>query len=804
MRRTPFFLGVIVVVAVTAGIAWRTRAQPTPAKPAETPASEPSPARVLPLTQVVLFSSGVAYFQREGTIEGDTRVDLTFPVADVNDILKSLVFHDLGGGKLRAVSYDSQEPIERTLKAFALDLTTNPTLGELINQARGEKVEVTLQNNAAQPAAMSGTIMGMEAQNHPGPKGTAGTETDVLNLVCAEGVRSVPLAQVSRLRFLNAALDAEFHKALDVLAAAHNSQKRTVSLHLTGAGKRTVKIGYVIENPIWKTSYRLLLNKKEKPTLQGFAVVENTTDEDWKDVRLTLVSGRPVSFQMDLYQPLFLPRPTVEPERFASLRPPVYQGDVVVGQLGGLGQVGALGAIGQIGALGQIGQIGAIGQLGALGQLGGTVNRYQGSVGSQGQQDTRVRLSYEELQRRRGEKAKLLETARQGEAIATADSNAIEAALQAEGVGDHYQYVVEEKLTLPRQKSAMLLVVTHDVEAERYSIYNPVVNLLFPLLGVRFKNTTGQHLAQGPMTVYEDDSYAGDARLPDLSPGERRPIGYAIDLGMQVKIVDDWTIGPRVTLEQLGDQVSMDFDKRHTRKYLIRNRLKEDRRVILDHPIRNGLRLNEENKPEETTHSRYRFLVETAGDKTTTFAVTEEERCSGSHNSKQRVGDNGETIRFTNTGLQIETEETQQRPVAELAGVTIYKGGITAKTRFQKDTIYRVNQATGRKLDVTLNYKTQPERTVEGGSKVFPNGTLYRFAFEVPGRIGTQTVTERWTVARPVAQPTEEELAQFLASPAVSVKVKEALARCHRAPVGADETNTRDDGIEAAPHGHHR
>src|SRR5207247_812082 len=95
--------------------------------------------------------------------------------------------------------------------------------------------------------------------------------------------------------------------------------------HLKGEGKRTVKIGYVAETPIWKATYRLLLDGKDKkPSLQGWAIVENTTEEDWKDVRVVLVSGRPITFKMDLAQQLFMPRPTVEPEIYASLRPPTF------------------------------------------------------------------------------------------------------------------------------------------------------------------------------------------------------------------------------------------------------------------------------------------------------------------------------------------------------------------------------------------------------------------------------------------------------------------------------------------------
>ncbi|HEV3238239.1 MAG TPA: DUF4139 domain-containing protein, partial [Gemmataceae bacterium] len=289
----------------------------------------------LPISQVVLFSSGVGYFQREGEVEGNTRVDLSFPVGDVNDLLKSLVLQDMGGGKIGAVRYDGADPLEKTLKSFALDLTGNPTFGELLNMARGEKIEVTLQQNVTgQPAQMTGIILGMEEQ----PEG-ANKSAHILNLSCAEGIRNVPLNQVQRVRFLNPVLESELRKALEVLAGSHDMQKKTVSLGFSGEGKRPVRVGYVVDNPIWKTSYRLVVDKNGKLFLQGWAMVENTTDEDWKDVRMALVSGRPISFQTDLYAPLYVPRPIVEPEQFASLRPPLYNGPIVAGQMNQGGMV---------------------------------------------------------------------------------------------------------------------------------------------------------------------------------------------------------------------------------------------------------------------------------------------------------------------------------------------------------------------------------------------------------------------------------------------------------------------------------
>jgi len=146
----------VSVAAIAAVLASR------PASPAEAAKSEvngktPSSPN-LPIAQAVLFSSGVGFFQREGEIEGNQRVDLSFPVQDINDLLKSMVLQDLGNGHVSAVSYESRDPIDKTLKSFAINLTSNPGYGQILNQARGEKVEVVSQTTGnTQPGTLTGT-----------------------------------------------------------------------------------------------------------------------------------------------------------------------------------------------------------------------------------------------------------------------------------------------------------------------------------------------------------------------------------------------------------------------------------------------------------------------------------------------------------------------------------------------------------------------------------------------------------------------------------------------------------------------
>ena len=275
----------------------------------------------LPLKKVVLFSSGVGFFELSGKVQDDAAVEMKFNVDDINDLLKSMVVQDLDGGQVSTVTYGSKDPITKTLKSFSIDLTTNPTLADLLRQVRGERVVVEA------PDKISGVILGVETRKKKIGENEI-IETDVLNLLTDQGLRAVPLESISLIKLANEKLDAELRKALAVLASAHATDKKSVEVSFLGKGTRRVWIGYIRETPVWKTTYRLVLSDDAKPLLQGWAIVENTSEEDWNNVQLKLVSGRPISFTMDLYQPLYIPRPEEKLELFASLRPQSYDQDL--------------------------------------------------------------------------------------------------------------------------------------------------------------------------------------------------------------------------------------------------------------------------------------------------------------------------------------------------------------------------------------------------------------------------------------------------------------------------------------------
>ena len=566
-------------------------------------ASELKPVTTLPISRVVLFSSGVAHFNRSAEIQGDARIDLTFPEQDINDLIKSMTLQDFSEkGRISAITYDSHEPIDRTLKSFAINLNNNPSFANILTQARGEKVEVVMQQNAVgQPGSVTGSIIGVEKQKQAAGKDGA-VDVEVLNLWCAEGVRNVKLNEVQRLRFQNPAIENEFRRALETLALSHDTQKKAVSLNFSGEGKRKVQVGYVTESPIWKTSYRLVLDKKEKPYLQGWAVVENSTDEDWSGVEMALVSGRPISFRMDLYNPLFINRPLGEPELFASLRPPTYSGAMAKSPP----------APNDNAAVALAGVADRDGMSKAKAEKGAAMAPGFAGRGLAADEQLARRAFADQLG---GELNKRMDLGKAAGSVATASQ-----------LGDYFQYVIDVPVDLGRQKSALLPIINKDVEASRVSIYNPGVQAKHPLLGLKFKNSTGMNLSQGPITVFEGSTYAGDTRVLDLQPNEERLVSYAIDLGTEVSVKNGNNSSRITKVKAVKGVVQTETLIREEKVYDISNRSDTDRTLLIEHPNRKGqgFAFTGTNKPAEEAADVFRFQVPVASKKDLSYTVTEE------------------------------------------------------------------------------------------------------------------------------------------------------------------------------------
>lgn len=563
---------VFFILALSTGCLQPLAAE-TPAGPAAV-SSVPAAGEVqLPVTQVVLFTSGVGYFEHSGTIDGNGSTRLDFKTGQINDVLKSLVLEDLDGGRIGTVVYPSRDPVEKILQSFQVDLAPNPSLAEFLNQLRGAPVRVTA---LADP--VEGSVLGVEKRPKAvvGPDGQV-VEEWVLNVLSDGTVRSVRFEDIRGLDLKDSQLEEELHKALLALSEARSRDRKPVTIHFEGHGPRRVRLRYVVEAPIWKASYRLILPDapEEGAKLQGWAIVENQTDTDWENVRLSLVSGRPISFVEDLYSPIYIDRPVVRPELYSSLKPRTYGPGMEL-----------------------------------------KAERAQMDEFGSEAEDQAVAAPPPARAKARGM------TGAVPDREAFDPTAGVIAAAAPERLGELFQYTIGD-VSLPRYRSAMLPILTDSIAAERVSIYNPEVLPLNPLQGVLLKNTAGKPLMGGPVTVLYNGTYAGDAQIGNLPPGQSRLLSYAIDLDMHVDSSRNRQESTIQTARILRGVLELARKQSFSQEYSVENKSDREKILVIEHRFRPGWKLAAPS-PFETTESHYRFRETIAPGKSAKIRVVEE------------------------------------------------------------------------------------------------------------------------------------------------------------------------------------
>ncbi len=547
----------------------------SPALCATAPEGSTAEKTEMPVKTVVLFSSGVGHFEHGGTVKGNSSVELRFKTGQINDILKSLVLEDLDGGKIGNIAYPSHDPIEKTLRSFQVDLTSNPPLADLLNQLRGSQVVVTVHSEQ-----IDGTVLGLEKRR----KTVTGQDNMYVDewmftILSGSAMRSVRLDDVQKIEIREPELERDLKKALAALSESRNQDKKPVAISFQGDGNRKVRLRYVIETPIWKTSYRLILPQKKAPAkLQGWAIVENQTDTDWNNVHLSLVSGRPVSFIEDLYKPIYVTRPVVEPELYKGLRPQNYEAGISA-------------------PVPPAPSAAPRGRAGGMAAERDMFRKYTGPIEDEA-----------------------------GEALGAAPFNpvsSIVSAASAEKVGELFQYTLAN-VSLPKLRSAMFPILTEDVAAERVSIFNPEAMPGNPLRGVLLHNGTDKHMMQGPITVFEGGTYAGDAQIGHVPPGQDRLLSYALDLEMQINSAKNREDNVIQTASIVKGVLNVSRKHMFSRDYVIQNKSDAERSLIVEHRFRPGWKLAGA-QPIETTATHYRLKQTIPAGKTQTLTVVEED-----------------------------------------------------------------------------------------------------------------------------------------------------------------------------------
>ncbi|MBF0283796.1 MAG: hypothetical protein HQL51_04990 [Magnetococcales bacterium] len=554
-------------------------------------------AGALPVKTVALFSSGVGYFQHAGEIPAGGTVQLQFSARQINDLLKSLVLEDLGGGQPGFVEYPSRDPIARILDEFQINLGGDPTLPDLIKQLRGARVLVERSGEK-----LEGAILGVEQRVTPGRQPNDPPIVEwMLNLSEKGKMRALPLSEARQIELLNPALKEELDKALLTLDQHRGKDKRPVLLRFPGPNARKARIGYVVETPVWKTSYRLLLPEQaEAPAIvQGWAIVENQTDHDWERIRLQLISGRPISFIQDLDQPLYATRPTVKARLEPGVLPRLHEEGIDLSRAR---------------------------EEAAREAMEKSARRMMAKSAPPPPMASAPAAMAAPSPMREMADASANGFGGGGSAPWTeqpVDPSGLQAAAEASASGSLFRFSVEG-VTLPRHRSAMIPIVADPVKLSRVSLYNPRSLANHPLHGVLLDNTTGKHLPPGPVALFENGGYAGDGQLDHLPPGQQRFITYAVDLEVKALPPASQEESRLAAAKIVQGVLTVQGIKRENWTYALENTGSAGKTVILEHPVRPGWKLIEPDAPLETTSVWRRFRLELAPGQTLTFRVGEE------------------------------------------------------------------------------------------------------------------------------------------------------------------------------------
>ena len=521
----------------------------------------------IPIHEVVLYKSGVGYFERSGVLHAGESARLDFKASDMNDVLKSLTISEQNGGKVTGLRYDSSEPLEKKLADFPFKVDGQASLALFLDQMRGAKVELKYGAETITGTVVSGRIVKGDDKQ---------TEREQLVALLDSGeLRTLDLAAASSIRFGDPKLQAQLRDYLAVVNQSRSTDKRSIYIDSSDAKEREIAAGYMIPTPVWKSSYRLIFTEKAEPTLEGWAIVDNTTGEDWTNVRLAVVSGRPVSFISNLYEPKYVARQTVELPEDRAAAPVVYGGavdELKQAPVAGLMPPPLPAAKSLVRA-----------QAGTIGGVAGDVN---------------------------------------GFFTPSAGGSSFVPNVAAGDLGELFEYRFATPVTVKKDESAMFPFLQQQIGARRLLIYSENYGE-HPMNAAELTNSTGKTLDGGPITVFDAASYAGEALVNTLKAGDKRLISYAVDLGTRVTTQFDSSREMvreiHVNRGMLTTRSAID----ETKTYTIRNVDQKPKTLIIEQPQRPGYKLLGQ-KATETTTTANRFEVKLAADATEKFPVAEE------------------------------------------------------------------------------------------------------------------------------------------------------------------------------------
>ncbi len=581
----------------------------------------------LPIKRIALFSSGVAYYEHEGTINNSADFDFVFSTKQVSDVLKSIAVYDGGANKI-VLKYDSSDTLKRTLQSLSIDLTKGTDLHRILQNQLGAEIIVFA------PEEIKGKIIGttkLDSMAEP---------QSYLNLMTKSGIKMINLAKMKEFKFVDPKKNEDLNRALALLADINNEKYKKLKLEITGEQNRKIRVAYVMESAVWKSSYRLNLGNDEA-IFQAWAIIDNSTNFDWKNVELSLVTGKPISFKQNLFSPYFVNRVELPLSVAGSAEVTVYDDGI---------------------------------------------SKEEACEEADCEYDYAPTVK---AMRKRKEPYAPPSIAANKE-VFSAKNTSIS--------GERFVFSPDKPVTLERQKSMMIPLKVATMPIEKFSVFSniPYRQNVNPKLCIKLTNTSGLKLPAGPITIY-DRGYAGDALIEFFPDKAKRLIAYGDDMLLQGSNTESSVRNIEKVKIHKGN-MEIEYSTIYTKNYTIKNSGKENKNIIIEHMIRNGAKLYNTAKPYENTPSRYRFKTVAPANKTIDFKVNEK-RINNTVYSIHNFSE-GQIIQYKNNSeLPKKVRNTFEKILAERKKLEKVKNALN-KLELEQKQLNHEQERTRRNLEV--------------------------------------------------------------------------------------------------------
>jgi hypothetical protein len=576
----------------------------TGASPGKTIATVPATAKDLPVHQVILYKNGIGYFEHLGGVTGNQRVAIDFTSSQLNDVLQSLTVLDDNGGRIGGVNYNSTTPLAEQLKSLSLAMSDDPSSTELFQALRGQRVEVT----GAPGGSITGRLMSIESRaSAPSDYTDAKPSLDryFLTLVAATGaVRVIELTPTLSVRPLDAGLQGQLDRYLELLSSTRSTGLRHLTLDALGQGQRQLRVSYISEVPVWKSTYRIVFPKDSENSaiLQGWAVVDNTIGADWDNVQLSLVAGAPQSFIQELSQPLYLRRPEIPISTTAMTTPQTHEAAEASNTAAPQAVPRSMSMLSAKSANQSLGYNSNQQVIVSADSASISVSGYGagsgGAIGGMYGRDNKDGVN------------------RPSDALQEGD-------VSTSSFDDFFEYRLAQPVTIHKNESAMVPILQEKLPAERVTLWSASEST--PFRAVWLTNSSKLTFDRGSFSIFESGVFAGQGLLDPIHPGEKRLLSYAVDQAIRVKQLPQSgkqeIRGIRITAHGF---VMKRYAAESRTTYQAINSAEEPRVVVIEVPRRTNRKLSPESKAAEIAPTLYRFRIPVDSHKTASVLVADE------------------------------------------------------------------------------------------------------------------------------------------------------------------------------------